>query len=170
VSPADEGFQIREAVRGVLIRLLREHGGGVADRTLYGTTGMSDATVQEPGPPLEAIRLAKRLGWAVQQALETQVKYARQDGATWKEIGEAMGYTPDPDTPPLAESAFRVVAPGTSEYNRYFTWTCPSCRAVVADYGPYEANPAETERRHGDGCGRLAAAVAGYERQWRDDR
>jgi hypothetical protein len=166
----DEGFRLREAVRNAIIRIVRDRGGEVAERTIYGGTAATDMTVPEPGPPLVAIRAARLAEHAARAAVERHVKYARQDGRTWKDIGEAMGFTSHPGEPPIAESAFRVVAPGTSDYNLIVGWVCPSCRQVVRDYGPYEANPAEAERGHGDGCARLAAAVAEYKRQWGGDK
>jgi hypothetical protein len=117
--------------------------------------------------PLAGIRAATALGHAVGRAKADGARYAREDGETWEQIGEALGFKPGPDLPPVSESAFRVLA---SDLGRgpSFAWTCPACGQRVIDYGP-EEGPNDSEQGHGDGCERFVATIEAWDAQWEDD-
>jgi hypothetical protein len=167
VSAPDARHLIRSAIWDL--------GAGVARRpVIHGDP--NSGTIAEP-EPLAGIRAATALRYAAGRAIADCARYAREDGKTWTEIGEAMGYKPNLDTPdPLdccgtrssvGESAFRAVA---SDLGRgpSFAWTCPVCSQTVIDKGPGD-HPEDAETGHGDGCKRLAATVQAWNAQWEDD-
>lgn len=165
-----------EAVRGMNVsrimdqavsRIVLDAGGVIAERTLIGSRAGADASVPVPEPLMAALA-ARRLGWAAARAEHQHIRWAREDGTTWQEIAEALGYKPEPERGATAASVlFREV---TTNEHPVFGWTCPSCRSFIADHGPDAgSNPADAEHGHADGCERLAAAVAEYERRWSDE-
>lgn len=101
------------------------------------------------------------------------IRTAREDGASWHEVGAALGLTADDEHETIALAAYNYAAPADGHYARTygqsFTWRCPSCGGLVRDRGPYDGNPANTEERHGAGCARLAADVAAYDAAWGDE-
>lgn len=136
----------RELVRNAVVTLCRESGG----------TG-----------PLAAITAARHLEWEAREAVRAHARTAREDGESWTDIGEALGFAndPEPGMTSVAERAFLRVA---SDLGRgpCFAWTCPQCREMVIDYGPETGNPADTEQGHTEGCARLAETVAAWDAQW----
>src|ERR1019366_10085848 len=85
----------------------------------------ASGTRAEP-EPLAGIRAATALRHAASAAAADCARYAREDGKTWGQIGEAMGCEPDPPAGvSAAETAFWAVA---SDLGRGppFAWTCPA--------------------------------------------
>src|ERR1019366_8846879 len=113
------------------------------------------------------IRAATALRHAASAAAADCARYAREDGKTWEQIGEALGFKPGPDLPPVIESAFRVLASHLGS-GPSFAWTCPACGQTVIDHGP-EAGPHDSEQGHGDGCEQFVATIEAWDRQWEDD-
>ena len=124
----------------------------------------ASGTKAEP-EPLAGIRAATALGHAVSRVKADCARYAREDGVTWEQIGEALGFKPGPDLPPVGESAFRVLA---SDLGRgpSFAWTCMACGQTVIDYGPEAGHLSEQETGHAEGCERFAADLEAW--QWGD--
>jgi hypothetical protein len=119
--------------------------------------------------PLAAITAAVALSREATMAVRDHARTAREDGCTWDEIGEAMGYDtgaryPEPDR---AGAAFALLASDLG-HGPAFTWTCASCLGVILDCGPGTGSPAEAEHGHADSCTRLAEAVKAYDAQWED--
>ena len=126
----------------------------------------ASGTRAEP-EPLAGIRAATALRHAASAAAADCARYAREDGKTWEQIGEALGFKPGPDLPPVIESAFRVLASHLGS-GPSFAWTCPACGQTVIDHGP-EAGPHDSEQGHGDGCERFVATIEAWDAQWEDD-
>ncbi len=117
-------------------------------------------TVPKPDP-LPGIAAAAALRDEATAAIRDCARYAREDGRSWAQIGEAMG-CPDPD------AAFLHVAERTGRYPS-LAWRCPSCGELVTDYGPALSAAADPEQGHAEGCERFAEAVRAWDAQWKDD-
>lgn len=118
-----------------------------------------------------AIRAAVVLRDRAAAELATQILKARGKGTTWDLIAGILGYTDRDDAMGFPdERAFYLVAseergslrPSTT------TWRCVTCGKLVTDRGPFDANPANNESGHYQGCTRLAVEVAHYRRAWGD--
>jgi hypothetical protein len=129
-------------------------------------------TVHDPGPgglPLPrpdartGIRAAARLELAARLQLRDYIRYARQDGLGWHEIGALLdlGAEAADRGLPLDEAAFRFAAsqPAGPGQAATFTWTCRACGQCISDRGPGHHHPAGDEPGHATGCARLAAAA-----------
>lgn len=163
----DAPSEIRNAVR----RLVTRAGGRMISRPVLRDRPDRDWTIAEP-EPLAAIRAAADLEFEAGQAITRAARYAREDGLTWEQIGEAL-YPADPE-PGGDSRAMRAFARLGSAYDSFeaatFTWTCPACHGRVRDYGPETGcHPTEDERGHACDCERLAQAVADYDAQWEED-
>lgn len=160
----------REMARHAVITLARASGAAIGPRTLPGARPGTDFDLFDEPEPLAAMSATRHLTRAARQLEAQYVKWARQDGHSWARIGEALGYTDDPDAGiRAAPAAFEHVAPARSGYDDTFGWTCMSCRKVIIDHGPEAGHPADAERGHADGCERFAEAVAAYDAQWEDE-
>lgn len=162
----DDTSTARRLIRNAVLAMVRESGGQVT-RISRGEPGAGWS--EDAAGPLEGISAARHLELAAVQAFRDHARRAREDGLTWGAIGEAMGFA---DHPPrgmtsVAEHAFQRAVPVSSSVV-YFVWTCPSCRQLVRDYGP-ELAPHDAEQGHADGCGRFAATLAEWDRQWGDE-
>ncbi len=116
--------------------------------------------------PLAAIRAARVLEDAARRVARDNVRYARQDGATWQQVGEALGLAADgeQDGYDLAVAAYEHAAgPSDAWHQSSFSWGCTACGSAIADRGPYESHPDDNERGHADTCRRHAAAVAAWQ-------
>jgi hypothetical protein len=95
------------------------------------------------------------------------IRRAREDGASWARIGEALGLA---DVAAqrgisLGWAAWEYAADATAYLPgqfRAFAWTCLECGEAIEDRGPSGRSPAEDEHGHGEACQRLAADVAGW--------
>ena len=120
--------------------------------------------------PLAALRVLVCLRAAVTQAERDAARRVREDGSTWSDIGEALGFAddPGPGMTSVAERAYQYVIPAGRAIGRDgFPWICPSCGGQVRDYGP-EIPPDEAERGHAEGCERFAATMRAWDASWDD--
>jgi hypothetical protein len=102
--------------------------------------------------------------------LREMVCEARGHGDSWQDIATLVG----------AEDGFAIyfdvatIEPQSAVQTHsplpVLVWRCFTCRAAVVDCGPDDDDPREREQGHAEGCGRLAAEVAAYERAPRGDR
>jgi hypothetical protein len=159
-------LQVRRETGNAVRRLVTAAGGQFTDRPLV-RSDPDGRQVPEP-EPLAGITAAVAVEREARRLCLEYIRYAREDGLSWAQIAaelsltrEAYGMAPEP-----AERAYRYAVPGHAAAD-YFVWTCPSCRKLVRDYGP-ELGPHEAERGHAEGCGRFAATVAAWDRQWAD--
>lgn len=166
MSPDPRG-EARAAVR----RLVVAAGGQMTSRPMFRDRPDYDWQREEP-EPLAGIQAAVTLEHEARQAVAECARYAREDGLTWEQVGEALfpGALPR-GAESKAEAAFEHLSWVYDLWqNRLFTWTCPSCLQLVSDHGPASGgDPSEAEEGHADGCGRLAAAVAAWHARWEDE-
>jgi hypothetical protein len=163
---APDRWQVRAVTRRAVLELVKRSGGTTVSRLRVRSDPGAGST-DEP-EPLAGIRAARAVEQEARRLCRDEcIRYAREDGLTWTAIGEALGYRDDPPDDPRADRAFRYAVPAYDSGD-WFTWTCPSCAALVRDHGPY-GSPAETEEGHAGGCQRLAAAMEAWEAQWDED-
>jgi hypothetical protein len=117
--------------------------------------------------PLAAARAARKIELGARAAAAGYIRYAREAGHGWDQIGHALGMIPGGDAGQLgatAADAAYTYAAGRPETEapwqpRSFTWACRSCDQAISDRG-LTAGPADDELGHAGDCPRLAAAVA----------
>jgi hypothetical protein len=154
--------EIRSAVR----RLVTDAGGQMIRRQLF-----RDFEAEEP-EPLAGIRAAASLQFEAGQAVARSARYAREDGLSWEQIGEALyPAKPEPGDERKSVRAFNRLAYTYETFRSpSFTWSCPACGKRVTDYGPDSGmHPSEAEEGHAESCTRLAAAVAEFDAYWEDE-
>jgi hypothetical protein len=113
---------------------------------------------------MAAVAIGRRLVIEATRTFNQYVARARAAGFTWEQIAERVpGYTRvhGAEAP---EVLFEQVAgqsrPGFAE--RYVSWRCGDCEALVLDRGPDGWHPADAEPGHRDGCERLWRDVTVY--------
>jgi hypothetical protein len=116
--------------------------------------------------PLAGLRKAVTLQGSAGRVIEDYARYARTEGASWQEIGEALGLGEEAKERQrsAAELAYEQIVgiPDLwSQANMY--WPCPACGQTVTDRGPYESHPVDNEHGHADDCSRMAGEVAGWQ-------
>jgi hypothetical protein len=161
----DAADQMRQAIRRVLLEAARAEGAEVRERGMW-----SAAVTVQMAEPLAGIRYARIAEDAAKRLVEDYVAAARADGRTWLEIAGALGLSGD-DRYDLGVEAFNRVAGNVVSGFRpaSFYWRCPVCGKGITEYGPFEANPVNTQSGHAEGCERLAAEAATYRADWGDD-
>lgn len=159
----DDAYQVRHETGNAVRRLVRATGGQFTERPLIRSD--PDGRKAEEPEPLAGITAAVAVEREARRLCLESVRYAREDGLTWAQIGEAMGFGPQYGGDAVA--AYRYAVPGHAAAD-WTTWTCPSCCQLVRDYGP-ELGPREAEQGHAGGCGRFAAAVAAWEARWDEE-
>jgi hypothetical protein len=150
-------------LRDTALRYVTATGGTVADRPIspahdYGTTREAE--------PLAGIRAAQVLEHAAARLGHDYLRYARQDGATWDDIGAALGMKGEPEYGvSAAEQAYEHAAGEPSQQfdPRTFYYTCGSCAQGVTDRGPYESHPHDRETGHAETCTRMTAEVTAWQ-------
>lgn len=131
----------------------------------------SDITVKDVDP-LAGLYAAHEVEVGARSVGRDYVRYAREAGHTWHEIGVAMNLSPSSGIAgeSIGEAAF-TYATGRSDtemasrYSGSVAWTCKSCDQLISDQGPC-SGPAEDERGHADNCMRLAATIRKWDAEW----
>jgi hypothetical protein len=120
--------------------------------------------------PLAGADVSRQIELAARDHVRDYIRFAREAGHTWHEIGTAMRLGPDGDAQQagdtVAEAAFTYAAghPGTEHarlYGRSVAWHCGSCDRAISDHGLYNGL-ADDERGHAGDCPRLAATIAAH--------
>lgn len=160
--------RVQGEARTAIHLLVKASGGGFTDRPLFrGEPHVR--TIREP-EPLAGIRAATAFEQEHRRRCLQYVRYAREDGLSWQQIGEALGFRADPGCGIFpAGQAFRHLASDLGSGSPSFGFTCGTCGRPVTDYGPEAGHPEDAERGHAAGCARLAATVAEWERNWADE-
>jgi hypothetical protein len=125
--------------------------------------------------PLAGLRAALFVSRAATGRMRVHAEQARSEGASWQQIGEALGLAKDAQHHdiPLGEAAWWFVVAGIrpgqdAPYRsdqRSSRWTCGTCEQRVTDSGPFDADPTECEQGHASSCARHRAALAAYEKE-----
>ena len=154
----------RELIRNAISTLCREAGAPVTRRPVI-RSEPDGPTMLEP-EALAALAAAAALAASAVAAVKDHARTAREDGAPWSRIGEAMGYAdePQPGLTSVAEHAFAAVAADLGSC-RVFGWTCPACLGVVTDYGPEAGHPQDAEHGHAETCARMTAMVRAWDNE-----
>jgi hypothetical protein len=151
-----------------VLGIVRDTGGPVITRP---RCPGSAATVPDT-EALTGLRTAAGVELRARQLARGYIRTAREDGASWHEIGAALDLAANDEHDCAAEAAFGYAAPADSYYARIYgptcNWRCPACYGLIRDLGPHQGSPARSEEMHGPGCPRLAADVATYHAS-RDD-
>jgi hypothetical protein len=116
--------------------------------------------------PLAGLREAVTLRGSAGRVIEDYIRYARTEGPSWQEIGEALGLGEEAKerqrrAAQLAYEQIVGIPDLWSQANMY--WPCPACGQTVTDRGPYESHPVDNKRGHTDDCSRMAGEVAGWQ-------
>jgi hypothetical protein len=144
-----------------VLGIVRESGGQVVDRSAF--PDRPDLLLKITGTnAMAGLKAAVALKHAAQKLSLDYVRYAREDGHSWQDIGIALGFSDDLEARISAAVAAYDYAAGTTPAWRSFAWACLQCRATIIDHGPEAGHPADCEQGHTDDCPRLAAAVAAY--------
>ncbi len=169
LSPAERARdEARRAVDAAILRMAHAAGAPVHQRPIFPDSTLTTTDTE----PLAGIGFALMLTDAARHQIHRYIKRAREHGAGWREIGQALRLQHEAEERDgdLGEEAFEYAAgPPAQRYDRlWFGWTCPSCQQRITDYGPYNGHPDDCESGHADGCQRRAAAVAAYQARWDD--
>jgi hypothetical protein len=172
LSPDERARQeVRRAVDASILRMARAAGAKICERPAWPGAGGSIVPEAEPAA---GIGFALMLADAVRHKIHGYIKRAREDGLTWRQIGQALRLdrAAEERGVPLDDAAFGYAA-GADRARPFetlsFGWTCPSCGGLVRDHGPDAGHPEDSEPGHAPGCGRQAAAVAAWDAQWLDE-
>jgi hypothetical protein len=112
---------------------------------------------------LAEVAIGRRLVVEASRSFNRSVARARAEGFTWEQIAEhvpgyARAYGNEAGEALYDELA--VVSADLQE--RYVSWRCGDCEALVLDQGPYGGHPADIEPGHRQGCVRHSREVAAY--------
>jgi hypothetical protein len=155
----------RQWVIRAVLGIVRESGGQVVHRQVF--HDRPDLNLRVTGAePMAGLRAATALKVATRRLLLDYVRYAREDGHTWRDIGLGLGYSDDRDSGVSAAVAAYDFAAGTMSAWRSFAWTCQHCHATVIDRGPEAGHPADCEDGHTDNCTHLATKIATWNATW----
>jgi hypothetical protein len=151
-----------------VLGIVRESGGQVVDRSAF--PDRPDLLLKITGTnAMAGLQAVVALKHAARKLSLDYVRYAREDGHSWQDIGIALGFSDDPEAGISAAEAAYNYAAGTTPAWRSFAWVCLQCRATIIDRSPDVGHPADCEEGHTDDCPRLAAAVAAYTASWNDE-
>jgi hypothetical protein len=163
----------RQWMRRAALDLAVKAGGRIMTRPLFRHRPDLNSTTVE-AEPMAGMHAARELEHAARQLTREYIRRAREDGYSWKEIGEALDLRASAEHRGIsvAEAAYNDAAGGSDSeharrYGRSFIWTCPVCRHAVSDKGPCNG-PAEDEQGHAESCSRLADTSAAWEASWNE--
>jgi hypothetical protein len=117
--------------------------------------------------PLTRLVAAFELEHAAHAAQRNFIRYARENGRSWYEIGQALDllWQAVVSKDSVADEAYdyalrydRITAAKPS-----YTWTCQVCRQVITDHGPWPQLPKQ-EEGHASDCSRWNHQVEAWRR------
>jgi hypothetical protein len=150
--------------RASVLRLAEAEGAQIRERPVW----PGSISTTRYAEPLAGLRATQTVQHAAGRVAGDYVKHARVEGIGWREIGEALGLAGDGERTAydLAVAAYEHMTGEPDLFReRSFHYTCLACEQGISDRGPYESHPEDNERGHGEGCTRLAAAVAAWQAQ-----
>lgn len=149
----------RRMIRAEILRMTREEGTGWRTRPV-----LNGAMTETHAEPVAGLKTAAALEYAAARQVRDYMRLAREDGATWTQIGQALGLDGE-----AGQRAYdRAVGDGQPgwSYDRSFAWRCPDCDGLVLDAGPDGGSPQAAEPGHADNCQRLARESEAWDAQW----
>lgn len=162
MTAADDAYwTIRQAV----LKNARDAGTEIREKP---SPALSSMTVYY-AEPLAGIRMARTYEHAAARLAADYVTCARADGASWLEIGRALGLAGDSGYDVMTAAYEQSCGSDGLGAPLPYWFTCGSCGEHVTDRGPYVASPLDQEEGHAEGCARFAEAVRGYRAQWEED-
>ena len=160
-TPHQAAELARQWVTRAVLGIVRETGGQVVHRPVF--RDRPDLNLRITGAePMAGLRATTALKMATRRLLLDYVRYAREGGYSWRDIGVGLGYSDDSESGVSAAEAAYETAAGTTSAWRSFAWTCQHCHATIIDRGPEAGHPADCEDGHANSCTRLAAAVTAW--------
>lgn len=121
-----------------------------------------------PPAPADVVTIVRRLELAVHAEVVRAVRRVREEGQDWAVIAALLGLDDLPcavaDPAALAFDYCAGLARPPAFARPRFLWDCPACGQTIADHRP-AGSPACSQQGHPDGCERLAAACAAWERR-----
>jgi hypothetical protein len=158
-------YRARDAAHRAIIDTGRQAGAELVDRQRI--RGDPAFGAERDLSPINGLKTARDTELAALYHFRGYVRQAREDGHTWRAIGEALnlGESARERDTTVAEAAFDLAAGDPNShyaltYGRSVTWTC-ECNGLVIDHGP-----GDEERGHQAGCQRAAREEAEREREW----
>ena len=107
-APHQAADLARQWVTRAVLGIVRESGGQVVHRSVF--RDRPDLNLRVTGAePMAGLRAASALKMATRRLLLDYIRYAREDGHTWRNIGVGLGYS---DDPPQALSRPGAHSPG----------------------------------------------------------
>ena len=162
--PASPALDAHYEASQAIVNDARRQGTPTRTRKIF-PGAFSDITYAEP---LAGIKLAQARRSAANRVVGDYIKYAREDRASWREIGTAMGLerAAEETDYDLAELAFQQAtgqplgSGRDDDTNRdpSFGWTCRNYGQAITDRGPY-SGPVDDERGHQADCQRHAEEI-----------
>src|SRR5258708_3098904 len=150
------------AARSAVLRIAQAEGSEIREMHIW-PGSISTTRYAEPMAGIRAARILERTAGRV---TDDYIRFAREDGAGWLQIGEALGLAEDGDPRgyELAVAAYEYAAGKPDLWgNNTFYYSCPSCAQTISDRGPYQSHPEDNEQGHGQDCARLAADIAAWQ-------
>jgi hypothetical protein len=157
--------QARMSARSSVLRVARATGVPVISQPVWpGTFSAPDYA-----EPSSGLRIARALESAATSVTCEYVRYAREAGLTWYEIGAELGIGSDLTDREISvgDAAFNFAVgaldqgTGLSDIPT-FPWVCPACQELIHDRGPSAGAPWERESGHAVGCHRMAEESAAW--------
>lgn len=153
-----------ERIAGTIVEMVSGFGG----RTV---TELRSRALKWPGynavdvEPAAALEAARELERAARAAQVSYIRLAREAGRSWYEIGQALDlhWKAVVNKEAIDDEAYAYALrddprPGW----RTFGWTCPACRELISDKGPWPELP-EREEGHQADCPRRTAELAAWQ-------
>ena len=118
--------------------------------------------------PVAQVEAAHALEAVAHAHIENLIRLAREAGRSWHEIGDALDLHRQAIAAgePFAEVAFDYALErqvGKSVHR--LTWTCPACRQLITDHGPFEELPDNEQGRTDHHARRAAELTEWHEHQ-----
>ncbi len=148
------------AARRAAIDLARREGTPITARPAFPGSDIVTGDLRS----LDGARTARRIEAGAREEAREYIRQAREDGASWDQIGRALGLTPGTARTALAEAAYTYAAgdpdsDAARRYGRSFGWVCWTCQQFIDDRG-IQAGPTGGEHGHTENCERFAQTAA----------
>ena len=153
------------AARRAAIDLARREGTPLTARAAFPGSEIVTSDLR----PLDGARAARRIEVGARAEAREYIRQARDDGASWDQIGRVLGLTSGTAGTTVAEAAYTYAAGDPDSglarrHGRSFGWVCWTCQQVIDDRG-IQVGPADGEHGHTESCQRLAQTIAARQAQ-----